>query len=72
MSVSPYPTRGGVQFDRRDAGRSIRVAAHPDAGLVTISVWRGDQCVATHQMSADDAATLIAILADAMAACAER
>jgi hypothetical protein len=69
MSVSPFPTRGNVLFDRRDVGRSIRVAAHPDAGLVTISVWRDDTCIATHQLSPADAAELVAVLADAIAAC---
>jgi hypothetical protein len=71
MSVTPLPRRGGVQSDRRDANRAIRVAAHPEQGLVTLSLWRGDSCVASHQMAASDAASLIALLADALTALSE-
>jgi plasmid replication initiation protein len=66
MSVSPLPTRGGVLWDRRNGDRAIRVAAHPQHGVVTLSVWRGDVCVATHQMAAADASGLIAVLANAL------
>lgn len=66
MSVAPLPARGGVQWDRRDAGRALRVAAHPEVGLVTLSLWREDGCVATHQMGAVDAARLIGLVADAV------
>jgi hypothetical protein len=66
MSVSPLPARGGVQWDRRDAGRALRVAAHPDLAMVTLSLWRDDDCVATHQMAAPDVSGLIGLLADAL------
>jgi plasmid replication initiation protein len=66
MSVSPLPTRGGVLSDRRNGDRAIRVATHPDHGLVTLSMWRADVCVATHQMAAADASGLIAMLANAL------
>jgi hypothetical protein len=66
MSVSPLPTRGGVLTDRRSTDRSIRVAAHPEHGVITLSVWRGDVCVATHQMAAGDASGLIGMLANAL------
>jgi plasmid replication initiation protein len=55
-----------VQRDRRNGDRAIRVAAHPEHGVVTLSVWRGDVCVATHQMAAADASGLIAMLANAL------
>jgi hypothetical protein len=66
MSVSPLPTRGGVHFDRRDDGRALRVAAHPETGTVTLSIWRGDVCVATHQLTATDVPELIEMLARAI------
>jgi hypothetical protein len=66
MSVSPLPTRGGVLWDVRNGDRAIRVAAHPQHGVVALSVWRADVCVATHQMAAADASRLIAILANAL------
>ena len=66
MDVSPLPRRGGVSFDRRDDGRALRVSAHPETGSVTISVWRAERCVATHQMSASDVPQLIEMLANAL------
>ena len=71
MTVSPLPTRGAVQWDRRNGERTIRIAAHPEHGMVTLSMWRGDVCVATHQMAATDTSDLIAMLANAMTALAE-
>ena len=66
MSVSPLPRSGGVQFDQRDHGRALRVSAHPEADLVVISLWRGDRCVATHEMATADVPDLIRLLAEAM------
>lgn len=66
MNVSPLPRRGGVSFDRRDVGRALRVSAHPDSGSVTISIWRDDRCVATHQLLAADVPQLIEMLAGAL------
>lgn len=63
MTVSPLPARGGVLLDQRDAGRALRVSAHVDQGFVTLSIWRDDVCVATHQLNADDVPALIEMLA---------
>jgi len=71
MTVSPLPQRGGIQRDLRDAERVLRVSAHPDSGVVTVSMWRGDDCVATHRMAPADVPALIGLLADALAACAD-
>jgi hypothetical protein len=67
MTVLPLPIHGGVQPDARDHNRYARVSAHPEAGRVTLSLWRDDRCVGTHQMTRADAARLIALLADALA-----
>jgi hypothetical protein len=69
MTVSPLPLRGGVQGDRRDQGRAVRVSAHPESGTVLLSMWRDDHCVATHQMAPDDVPELIGLLARALACC---
>jgi hypothetical protein len=66
MNVSPFPRRGGVSFDRRDDGRALRVSAHPESGTVTISIWRDNRCVATHQMLAADVPQVIEMLAGAL------
>ena len=68
MNVSPLPRRGGVSFDRRDDGRALRVSAHPETGSVTISIWRDDRCVATHQIVATEMPQLIEMLANALVA----
>jgi hypothetical protein len=66
MNVSPLPRRGGVSFDRRDDGRALRVSAHPESGSVTISIWRDDRCVATHQVCTTEVPQLIEMLAGAL------
>lgn len=58
------PTRGEVFLDARDDGRSLRVSAHPEAGVVVLSQWRGDRCVATFRLAAADVAALRSALAD--------
>jgi len=58
------PTRGEVFLDARDDGRSLRVSAHPEAGVVVLSQWRGDRCVATFRLAMDDAKGLADALAD--------
>lgn len=66
MSVSPLPGKGGVHFDRRDAGRSLRVSAHPETGTVVVTMWRDDYCVASHHLAAPDVPDLIRMLATAL------
>jgi hypothetical protein len=72
MIVTPLPWRGGVQEDVRDDGRALRVAPHPLQGLVSLSLWRDDACIATHQLSATDVPELIRMLADSLVVLAER
>jgi hypothetical protein len=60
-----------MQWDRRNGARALRVAAHPAHGVVTISVWRGDACVATHQMAEADVSGLIEMLQDALTVLAD-
>jgi hypothetical protein len=66
MSVSPLPRRGGVHQDARNEGRALRVSAHPESGSLVLSIWRGDQCVATHHIAADDVPELIKMLATSL------
>lgn len=66
MPVAPLPRRGGVHPDRRDQGRALRVSAHDEQGLVTLSIWRGNFCAATHQIATEDVPTLIESLARAL------
>ena len=66
MRVTALPWRGGVQPDIRNEGRALRVAPHPLQGLVSLSLWRDDACIATHQMSAAEVSGLISLLGDAL------
>jgi hypothetical protein len=70
MGVTALPWRGSLQADRRGPARSVRVATHPDLGLIVLSLWRDDVCVATHQMVAEDGPRLIDLLKDALCALA--
>lgn len=66
MSVSPLPGHGGVHVDPRGNGRALRISAHPELGLVTISIWRDDRCVATHQVPTEDVPGLVSLLTEAL------
>lgn len=44
----------------------MRVTGHPENGSVVLSMWRGDQCVATHHVAAVDVPELIKLLASAL------
>jgi hypothetical protein len=66
MSVTPLPAKGGVHVDPRGGGRALRVSAHPELGLVTISIWRDDRCVATHRVPTADVPGLVALLTEAV------
>jgi hypothetical protein len=68
MTVSPLPLRGGVQLDLRDEGRALRVSAHPESDSVILSIWRRNECVATHHVRTADVPDLIKVLADALVA----
>jgi hypothetical protein len=48
--------------DARGGDRSVRVTAHTDRGLVTISHWEGNVCVAADAVPVDDLAPIIDLL----------
>ena len=66
MSVSPLPAHGGVHVDARGGGRALRISAHPELGLVTISIWRDDRCVATHQVPIAEMPGFVGLLTEAL------
>jgi hypothetical protein len=72
MAVVPLPPRGQWFADERDGDRAMRVSWHVDLGCVVLSTWRGGSCIATTRLSSDDAARLIGVLADGLAAAAGR
>ncbi|CAA9281693.1 MAG: hypothetical protein AVDCRST_MAG57-3902 [uncultured Blastococcus sp.] len=67
MTVIPLPRHGQWVSDLRGEGRSIRVSAHVDAGLLNVSLWRGGACVGTAHLLPEDAAGLISGISDGLA-----
>ena len=50
----------------------MRVSWHLDRGCVVLSTWREGVCVATTRLSPDEAAHLIQVLSEGLAAAASR
>jgi hypothetical protein len=70
VSVVPLQPRGEWFGDARDGDRALRVSWHLELGCVVLSTWRGGQCVATARLSTEEAAHLIGVLAEGLAAAA--
>jgi hypothetical protein len=71
MSVVPLPPRGEWFADARPDDRGLRVSWHLEMGCVVLSTWRDGGCVSTIRLAPDEAARLIAVLADGLAMAAE-
>ncbi|RBY94865.1 hypothetical protein DQ244_06325 [Blastococcus sp. TBT05-19] len=67
MTVIPLPRHGQWVGDLRGQGRSVRVSAHVDVGVMNLSLWRDDTCVGTARLAPSDVATLISGLSDGLA-----
>jgi hypothetical protein len=63
--------RGRWVWDARDRTRAVRVAAHPEAGLLNLSVWRDEICVGTVKLEPDEVVSLVQGLTDGLARLAE-
>lgn len=66
MAVYPAPTRGAVFGGRDVPGRALRVSAHPELGLVVMSVWQDERCVATVRVAETDVPDLVHALTEAL------
>ncbi len=67
MSVVPLSPRSRWVTDPRGAGRGVRISTHPEAGVLVLSVWKADVCVATTRLPPHEAAELVAALAESLA-----
>ncbi|UOY03090.1 hypothetical protein [Blastococcus sp. PRF04-17] len=67
MTVIPLPRHGQWIEDLRGEGRSVRVSAHEDAGLLNLSIWRHGTCVGTVRLLPEDVATLVGGLSEGLA-----
>ena len=70
MTVVPLPPRGEWFADARDGGRALRASWHPELGCVVLSSWKGEVCVGTTRLAPADAARLVGVLAEGLAAAA--
>ena len=71
-AVPAVPLHGRWAWDLRGEGRAVRVSTHAQAGLLNLSIWRGDTCVGTVRLLPEDAATLVSGLTDGLAELARR
>lgn len=67
MSTAPLSDPAHWFPDQRGQGRGVRVSAHAEAGFLVLSTWRADECVSTVRLSADQAAALVAGIAQGLA-----
>ena len=67
MRVVPLASHSRWIQDPRGGGRGVRVSTHDDAGVLVVSVWRSDECVATVRLRADEASELVAALTAGLA-----
>ena len=59
--------RSAVVPDVRGEGRALRATWHHEAGVVVLSVWRDNVCVATSRLRPEEAAALVDVLAAGLA-----
>lgn len=62
------PARGEWFADAREGDRALRVTWHAERGCVVLSTWHDGTCTGTARLAADDAARLIALLAEGLGA----
>ncbi len=63
----PLTSPGRWIRDSRGEGRAVRVSAHAEAGFLVLSTWKAGGCVGTVHLLPDEAAELVAGLADGLA-----
>jgi hypothetical protein len=72
MTALVMPLRGRWAWDARGEGRAVRVSTHVEAGLLNLSLWRGETCVGTARLAPEDVAQLVTGLTEGLAALAAR
>jgi hypothetical protein len=64
--TTPLAAGGRWIADPRGGGRGVRVSSHVEGGYLVLSTWRGGECVATVRLRPDEAAALVAGLAEGL------
>jgi hypothetical protein len=65
--TAPLRSPGRWIRDGRGQGRAVRVSAHAEAGFLVLSTWKAGRCVGTVRLLPDEAASLVAGIADGLA-----
>ncbi|UAL30072.1 hypothetical protein K8W59_00475 [Nocardioides rotundus] len=60
--VHPLSPTGSVFLDSRGSDRALRVTWHSEAGVVVLSLWRGNVCAGSFRLPADEVPDLIDLL----------
>jgi hypothetical protein len=68
----PFDVPGHWVADGRGEGRGVRVSAHEEAGFLILSTWKANVCVGTVRLLPDEAADLVAGVAEALGRLASR
>lgn len=64
---APYTAPGRWVLDPRGEGRGVRVSAHVELGFLVLSTWKSGRCVSTVRLLPDEAAELVAGVAQGLA-----
>ena len=67
MTATAFDRPGRWCADQRGEGRGVRVSAHEEGGFLVLSTWREDVCVSTVRLLPDEAAGLVAGIAESLA-----
>lgn len=68
--VVAFPSRGEVFVDQRGEARAMRVAWHPEADVVVLSLWHGDHCTASFRLAISEVPRLVQALVEGLGAIA--
>lgn len=68
--VVAFPSRGEVFLDQRGEARALRVAWHPEAEVVVLSLWQGNRCSGSFRLPAPDVPRFVQALVDGLGALA--
>ena len=50
-TVVSLPRRGEMFLDARRDDHVLRLSWHPEAGVLVVSIWQADRCVATARIA---------------------
>ena len=63
---APLSSPGRWIADQRGEGRGVRVSSHVEGGFLVLSTWKEDTVVATVRLLPDEAAALVAGIAEGL------